>query len=155
MYHLWGGFSIDTIPLWPPPPDPPASGRSPGRPASSDRPAPSSILIAKGWAEMIRKVHEVDPMICPRLGGRMRVVAFLTEHAVVDRIIRHLELMFVAEKPPPSRVFEQVALMAADESVEYFQDFMITESGSPSLLRRCGRFFCPHVPSSTAFRGSA
>ena len=26
---------------------------------------------------MIRKVYEVDPMICPRCGGRMRVVAFL------------------------------------------------------------------------------
>lgn len=22
---------------------------------------------SKGWAEMIRKVYEVDPMICPRL----------------------------------------------------------------------------------------
>jgi hypothetical protein len=33
----------------------------------------------------------------------MRVVAFLTEHAVVDRIIRHLELAFVAEKPPPAQ----------------------------------------------------
>jgi hypothetical protein len=55
---------------------------------------------SKGWAEMIRKVCEVDPMICPRCGGRTRVVAFLTEHAVVDRIIRHLELTFVAEKPP-------------------------------------------------------
>jgi len=41
---------------------------------------------------MVRKVYEVDPMICPRCGGRMRVVAFLTEPAVVDRIIRHLEL---------------------------------------------------------------
>jgi hypothetical protein len=29
----------------------------------------------------------------------MRVVAFLTEYAVVDLIIRHLELTFVAEKP--------------------------------------------------------
>jgi hypothetical protein len=44
----------------------------------------------------------------------MKVVAFLTEYAVVDRIIRHLELTFVAEKPPPAPVFEQVvALMAA------------------------------------------
>jgi hypothetical protein len=71
------------------------------------RPAPS-----KGWAEMIRKIYEVDPMICPRCGGRMRVVAFLTEHAVVDQIIRHLELTFVAEKPPPACALEQVALMA-------------------------------------------
>jgi len=74
---------------------------------------------SKGWAEMIRKVYEVDPMICPRCGGRMKVVAFLTEHAVVDRIIRHLELTFVAEKPPPADVFEQPALMAAEESREY------------------------------------
>ena len=73
----------------------------------------------KGWAEMIRKVYEVDPLICPRCGGRMRVVAFLTEHEVVDRIIRHLELTFVAEKPPPAYALEQVALMAAEESEEY------------------------------------
>ena len=32
----------------------------------------------------------------------------------------HLKLRFVAEKPPPSHVFEQVALMAAEERVEYF-----------------------------------
>jgi len=43
---------------------------------------------SKGWAEMIRKAYEVDPLACPRCGGRMRVVAFLTEYAVVDRIIR-------------------------------------------------------------------
>jgi hypothetical protein len=33
----------------------------------------------------------------------------------VDRIIEHLNLTFVAEKPPPSHVLEQVALMAAEE----------------------------------------
>jgi hypothetical protein len=55
----------------------------------------------------------VAPLICLRYGGKMRVVAFLTEHAVDDRIIRHLELTFVAEKPPPAHVFEQTALMAA------------------------------------------
>jgi hypothetical protein len=76
-------------------------------------------VASKGWAEMIRKVYEVDPMICPRCGGRMKVVAFLTEHAVVDRIIRHLELTFVAEKPPPAYVFEQPAMVAAEESGEY------------------------------------
>jgi hypothetical protein len=43
----------------------------------------------------------------------MKVVAFLTEYAVVDRIIRHLELTFVAEKPPQAHIFEQAALMAA------------------------------------------
>jgi hypothetical protein len=42
---------------------------------------------SKGWAEMIRKVYEVDPMVCPKCGGRMRIVAFITEFGTVDRII--------------------------------------------------------------------
>jgi hypothetical protein len=62
---------------------------------------------------MIRKVYEVDPMVCPRCGGQMKVVAFITEYAVVDRIIDHLKLTFAAAKPPPPHVFEQVVLMAA------------------------------------------
>jgi hypothetical protein len=63
----------------------------------------------------------------------MKIVAFITEVSVVDRIIDHLKLEFVADRPPPSSVFEQVALtrppreglrgaalMAAEESGEYF-----------------------------------
>ena len=57
--------------------------------------------LSKGWAEMIRKVNGAGPLICPRCGGRMKVIAFLTEYAVVDRIIWHLKLTFVAKKPPP------------------------------------------------------
>jgi hypothetical protein len=77
-------------------------------------------LPSKGWAEMIRKVYEVDPMLCPKCGGQMKVIAFLTDFSVVDRIIDHLKLTFVAAKPLPSHVFEQVVLMAAEPDVEYF-----------------------------------
>jgi len=59
-------------------------------------------------------------MTCPKCGGSMKVVAFLTDFSVVDRIIDHLKLTFAAAKPPPSHVFEQVALAAAEESGEYF-----------------------------------
>ena len=76
-------------------------------------------IASKGWAAMIRKVYEVDPMICSKCGGRMKVVAFLTEYAVVDRIIDHLKLTFVAAKPPPSHAFTEVALPEADASGEY------------------------------------
>jgi len=50
----------------------------------------------------------------------MKVVAFITGYAVVDHIIDHLKLTFAAEKPPSSHVFEQVALMAAEQSADYF-----------------------------------
>jgi len=77
-------------------------------------------LPAKGWAAMIRKVYEVDPMVCPKCGGQMKVVAFLTEHAVVDRIIDHLKLTFAAEKPPPPAWAFRDLDMVADHLVEYF-----------------------------------
>jgi hypothetical protein len=68
---------------------------------------------------MIRKVYEVDPMVCPKCGGTMKVVAFITDYAAVDRIIDHLKLRFIAEKPPPAQVFTEVALVAAEETWEY------------------------------------
>jgi hypothetical protein len=69
---------------------------------------------------MIRKVCEVNPLICLRCGGTMKIIAFITEYTVVDRIIDHPKLTFVAEKPPPSHVFERVALTATEENADYF-----------------------------------
>ncbi len=77
-------------------------------------------IPSKGWEAMIRKVYEVDPLICPKCGSQMKVIAFLTDYQAVDRIIDYLKLVFVAEKPLPSGVFEQVALVTVEESREYF-----------------------------------
>ena len=50
----------------------------------------------------------------------MKIIAFLTDLSVVDRIINHLKLTFVADKPPPARIAYQEVLMAAEVSTEYF-----------------------------------
>jgi hypothetical protein len=49
-----------------------------------------------------------------------KVIAFLTDYAVVDRIINHLKLTFVADKPPPPHIPYQEVLMAAETAGEYF-----------------------------------
>ena len=74
----------------------------------------------RGWAEMIRKVHEVDPLLCPSCGGQMRIISFIEEPKVIDRIIGHLKLTFEAERPPPPHNVQQELLMAAEERGEYF-----------------------------------
>ena len=51
-------------------------------------------------------------------GGTMKIIAFLTDYAVVDRIIDHLKLRFVAKRPPPHIAYQQL-LMAAETSAEY------------------------------------
>ena len=50
----------------------------------------------------------------------MRVIAFLTDYAVVDKIINHLKLTFVAERPPPAHLAYQELLMAAETGGGYF-----------------------------------
>jgi hypothetical protein len=77
-------------------------------------------VLSKGWAEMIRKVYEIDPLLCPSCGGRMRIISFIDEPKTIDRIIRHLELTFEAERPPPPHHVQQELLMAAEEKGEYF-----------------------------------
>jgi hypothetical protein len=56
----------------------------------------------RSWAELIRRVHEVDPLICPKCGGEMRVVAFITEAPVIKRILDHLARRSRASRAPPS-----------------------------------------------------
>jgi uncharacterized protein (UPF0212 family) len=77
-------------------------------------------MSRRGWAEMIRKVHEVYLMLCPECGGTMKVIAFITNFGAVDRIIDHLKLTFMAERPHPPRVAYQEVFMAAETSAEYF-----------------------------------
>ena len=68
---------------------------------------------------MIRKVYEVNPLRCPRCQGEMRIIAFLSDCAVVDKIINHLKLIFVAERPPPHVAYQEI-LGAAETDAKYF-----------------------------------
>ncbi len=48
------------------------------------------------------------------------VISFIEDSKVIDKIICHLRLSFIAERPPPPNNVQQELLMAADESGEYF-----------------------------------
>jgi len=69
---------------------------------------------------MIRKVYEVNPFLCPECGAEMKIITFIEDHKVIDKIIRHLKISFMAERPPPPHVVQQELLMAAEEREKYF-----------------------------------
>jgi hypothetical protein len=50
----------------------------------------------------------------------MKVIAFLTDFSVVDRIINHLQLTFVADRPPPPHIAYQELPAAAEPGGDYF-----------------------------------
>jgi len=39
------------------------------------------------WAALLRQIDEVDPLACPRCAGPMRIVACITQAAVIDQIL--------------------------------------------------------------------
>ena len=62
---------------------------------------PRRIPSAK-WRELIKKVWEADPLICPRCTKEMRIVALIDQAAVIERILRHLGLREQGVRVTPS-----------------------------------------------------
>jgi Putative transposase len=62
---------------------------------------PYRAALRRRWAELIRRVYEVDPLVCPRCGGEMRVVGFITQPHVIKRILDHLRKRNSVARPPP------------------------------------------------------
>ncbi len=40
------------------------------------------------WAELLQRVHAVDLFACPDCGGRMRIIAAITQTTVIRAILR-------------------------------------------------------------------
>ena len=50
----------------------------------------SMSAACRRWAELLRRIFEVDPLMCPACGGRMRIVGFVVVPRDIDRILRHI-----------------------------------------------------------------
>ena len=49
--------------------------------------APTS---ARAWARLVARIFDADPLRCLRCGDSMRLIAFITERAVIVRILDYL-----------------------------------------------------------------
>ena len=54
------------------------------------RASPEYDRASSTWARLIAKIYGVDPLVCPRYGNSMRVLAVITDPSQVERILRHL-----------------------------------------------------------------
>ena len=60
----------------------------------------------KGWAALIKQVYESSPLLCPKCGSEMKIIAFIERHQteVIEKILRHCGLWEEedAREPPPT-----------------------------------------------------
>ena len=67
-----------------------ASGESEGVVGEASDVSPSTAKRA--WARLIKQVYEVDPLVCPRCSGAMRIIAFIEQPEVIEKILTHLKM---------------------------------------------------------------
>ncbi len=53
------------------------------------------------WARLVRKVWAADPLACPKCGSRLRIIVFIDNPSVIEKILHHLKLWDTPERPPP------------------------------------------------------
>jgi hypothetical protein len=66
-----------------------------------EEPDGSSKGQRKNWARLIRKIYEVDLLICPKCQIRMQIITFIEDEEVTRKIPKHLGLWDVKARPPP------------------------------------------------------
>ena len=100
-------------------------------------PSPAVRRSRRRWAELIRRVYEVDPLLCPKCGNTMKIIAFIERRgqaATVEKILRHCGLWI---DPPPSRAPPtisytppvQLGLLYVAEDAEPYDDARYDASG--------------------------
>jgi hypothetical protein len=120
-----------------------APDREPADWSGATRPSPQGYeelapIRRIPWAELLQRVFEVDALRCPRCGGRMRVLAAITDPMVAARILRCLALP--ARAPPLATARKEVGPpdSVGELSFEVIPEFDFDQSrasddGEPSV----------------------
>lgn len=77
---------------------------------SEEEDTPFLNLCRSRWAALIKKVYEIDPLVCPKCGGRMRIISFIEKRdqtAIIQKILKHCGLWTEPEgRAPPADDFQ-------------------------------------------------
>ena len=73
----------------------------------------------KEWARLIQKIYEVDPLICPKCKGAMKIISFIDQPEVIKAILQHVGLWETQKRPPPKTKLPPSELYAAEQITSY------------------------------------
>ncbi len=54
----------------------------------------------KNWARLIQKIYNVNPLLCPKCLGSMRIISFIEDQQMISKLLKHLGLWQVKQRPP-------------------------------------------------------
>ena len=69
-------------------------------PLPPDQPDEQKTPVSKYWATWIKKIYDVDPLLCPRCQSQMKIVAFIHDHKEISAIIKNRGIPPYRAPPP-------------------------------------------------------
>jgi hypothetical protein len=91
MVRYYGSYANRARRLYRPPVDGPEAGKTASSGPRPDEDEQDAWVRARrrSWARLIARIYEVDPLVCPRCGHELKVVAAITDAVTIDRILEH------------------------------------------------------------------
>ena len=80
-----------------------AGSTLPNTPAEMPDEPPHRKAARYVWALLLARIYEVLPLVCPKCGGDMRIIAFINEGPVIREILGHLGEPISAPPLAPAR----------------------------------------------------
>ena len=111
---------------------------------------------SSGWARLIAKVYQVDPLVCTRCGQRMSILAFVTDQHSIRTILGHLGLPPAAAEQAPARARGPSRRRSRRQPSNWFPAALVPRGPRsprkelPMNLRSSGRRRPTIAPSSTS-----
>ena len=59
--------------------------------------------VRLSWAQLLKRVFELDLEHCPHCGGELKIIAAILEQPVIEKILTHLGLQARAPPRAPAR----------------------------------------------------
>ena len=81
---------------------------------SDEKPRRPAVYL---WAMLLARIYELFPLVCPRCGGEMEIIAFITEAPTVRAILTHIGEP--SEAPPISPCRGPPAWEMLDQTAEF------------------------------------
>jgi hypothetical protein len=102
------------------------------------------------WAMLIKRIYQVDPLLCPECGGAMEIIAFIEARQgdVIRRILEHCGLWKDLPRPPPARAPPQPSGRSGGRCPVPEADASLTYEADPDYLEhaRCDAAEEDHQP---------
>jgi hypothetical protein len=77
---------------------------------NEDPPCVSNSNLRRRWANLIRRVYQAEPLICQKCGANMRILSFITQPRVINKILEHLKNRATQTRGPPTPKLQQAPL---------------------------------------------